>query len=86
MPTFIITFRMIHTSGSDHLHDRRECPSTVLASVPGFLVSLIEFMTTFVATIWMMGTGRTGKLPDIYETVSTVFTIIVSHRYVAMFN
>lgn len=80
MRPFITSIWMIRTRTTYHLHDRREGVSAVFTGVFALLASLVELVTTSVASVGMTGAGGTDELPDVWEAVSAVFAIVVCHR------
>ena len=56
--------------------------SAVFAGVIGFLSAFVEFVAASVTSVGMAGAGGADKLSYVNEAMSTVFTIIVSHKHV----
>ena len=81
MRPFITSLGMICTGATYHLHDRREGVTAVFAGVFGFPCTFVEFVSASVTSAGMAGAGGADKLSYVNKAMSTVFTIIVCHRF-----
>ena len=71
--------RVTRTGLSRHVADRRKFSAAILASVAGFLITLVEFMLAPIDAVRMTRTGLPRQIPHTAEARPAMLAIVVRH-------